>query len=101
MAILAEHMTRLCGEIQTMRRTRTVLKDELENKMRERRTAVSQMQANFANAHAETAKRAKSDRLGFVSGLKQTVAGQRRGTNNDLAGAHRAWFGKGTKRTAR
>jgi heme exporter protein D len=52
MAILAEHMTRLCGEIQTMRRTRTVLKDELENKMRERRTAVSQMQANFANAHA-------------------------------------------------
>lgn len=101
MATLTDDMTRLCGEIQMMRRMRGALMNELEHKTRERRTAVSQMQANFANEHAEMAKRAKANRLAFVSSLRQTGAGQRQTTSSDLAGAHRAWSGKGTKRTAR
>jgi hypothetical protein len=94
MATLTDDMTRLCGEIQMLRGMRGALIDELEHKTRERRAAVSQMQASFANAHAEMAKRAKANRLAVVSSLRQA-------TSSDLAGARRAWSGKGTKRTAR
>lgn len=101
MATLTDDITRLCGEIQMLRRTRGALIDELEHKTTARRAAVSQMQASFANTHAKMAKRAKADRLTFVSNLKQTVGGQRRGTGSDLVGARRAWSGKVAKRTAR
>lgn len=101
MATLTNDMTRLCGEIQMMRRMRGALMNELEHKTQERRTAVSQMQANVASAHEDMAKRTKAHRMAFVSDLKQTGAGQRQATSSDLAGAHRAWSGKGNKRTAR
>jgi hypothetical protein len=101
MATLTNDMTRLCGEIQMMRRMRGALMNELEKKTRERRDTVSRMQANIANAHEEMAARTKANRMAFVSDLKQTGAEQRQATSRDLAGAHRGWIGKSSKRTAR
>jgi DNA-binding protein H-NS len=101
MATLTNDMARLCGEIQMMRRMRDALMNELEKKTRERRDAVSQMQANIATAHEQMATRTKANRMAFVSELKQTGAEQRQATSSDLAGANRAWSGKGRKRTGR
>lgn len=93
MGILTDDMTRLSGEIGTMRRARKALVKELERTTRDRRAAVFEMQTDFSNAHARMAKRSRADRMGFASNLKRAVAGQRRAFRADLAGAHQAWFG--------
>jgi hypothetical protein len=43
------------------------------------------------------ANRTKSERLAFLNGVKRSVGAQRREMRNDLAGARRAWAGKGSK----
>ena len=95
MARLTEDMTRLSGEIRALHGSREALIKGLVRGANDLRHIVSGMRAGFRNAHNEMARRTKADRLAFVSGLKRTVAGLRREFAGDLAGARRAWFGKG------
>lgn len=93
MGMLTDDVTRLCGEISSMRRARVAMKKGLACSTQDRRAAVSQMQAGFANAHGEMARQSKASRSAFVSNLKRAVAGKRREFRDDLAGARRAWLG--------
>ncbi len=119
MGPLTESMTRLCGEIVTLRGTRLTFVRDLGQD-------VAAMQAEFHRAHTEMARRTKTERQGFiktlghevatlragfrqahkamarqtkaerraaVNRLKKTVGGLRREFAVDLAGAHRAWCG--------
>jgi hypothetical protein len=72
------------------------LRGQITAFMRDLRPGVSKMRARFAAAHAEMARETKADRLAFVSNLKRAVAGQLQEFRADIAGAHRAWFGKAT-----
>ena len=107
MGHLTDDMTRLRGQI-------TAFIKDLSINSKGLRPAVSKMRARFAAAHAEMARETKADRLAFVSkhaemaretkadrlafvsNLKRAVAGQLQEFRADIAGAHRAWFGKAT-----
>ena len=119
MGPLTESMTRLCGEIVTLRGARLTFVRDLGQD-------VAAMKAGFRQAHAEMGRRTKAERQGFVkvlghevaslmtgfhrahkamarqtkaerraavNHLKKTVGGMRREFALDLAGAHRVWFG--------
>ena len=119
MGPLTESMTRLCGEIVSLRGARLTFVRDLGQD-------VAAMKADFRRAHIEMARRTKAERQGFVKALghevaslragfhrahkdmarqtkaerraavnhlKKTVGGMRREFALDLAGAHRAWFG--------
>jgi len=124
MGRLVEDMTRLVGEIQTLRASRQAF-------VRELAMDVSETCADFAATHARMAKQSRDARLAFVNdlkqmakqsrdarlafvndlkqnvaelrrqiradleNLKQTVAELKREISAELAGAHCAWFGKG------
>jgi len=87
MGMLTDDMTRLCGEIIASRDAREAFLKDLQD-------AVSGMQTGFRNAHAEMARKTKAERVGFVSSLKKTVFDMRKDFAAEIAGAHRAWFGK-------
>jgi len=112
-------MTRLCGEIVTLRGSRlTFVRDLGQN--------VATMKANFRRTHQEMARRSQAERQGFVKNLgqevatlmsgfrqahqemslqtraerraalkhlKKSVGAMRQEFSLDLAGAHRVWFG--------
>lgn len=86
MGRLTDDMTRLVGEIHTGHadRARTI---------RDLKHAVAGMQAGFRSAHADMARRQQPMLRGFVSGLRATVAGLRKGFAHDIEGAHKAWAG--------
>ncbi len=119
MGPLTESMTRLCGEIVTLRGARLTFVRDLGQD-------VAAMKAGFRQAHAEMGRRTKAERQGFVkvlghevaslmtgfhrahkamarqtkaerraavNHLKKTVGGMRREFALDLAGAHRVWCG--------
>ena len=119
MGPLTESMTRLCGEIVTLRGARLTFVRDLGQD-------VAAMKAGFRQAHAEMGRRTKAERQGFVkvlghevaslmtgfhrahkamarqtkaerraavNHLKKTVGGLRREFALDLAGAHRVWCG--------
>ena len=119
MGPFTESMTRLCGEIVTLRGARLTFVRDLGQD-------VAAMQADFRRAHADMGRRTKAERQGFVKALghevaslmagfhrahkamarqtkaerraavnhlKKTVGGMRREFALDLAGAHRVWFG--------
>lgn len=93
MGVLTSDMTRLCGDIGAMRKMRGAFMKELERETADRRAAVSDMRENFSTAHADMARKMKTDCLAFVSNLKQAVGTLRRMLRSDLAGAHQAWLG--------
>jgi len=112
MGTLTESMTRLCGEIVSLRGARLTFVRDLGKD-------VAAMKADFRRAHAEMGRRTKVERQSFVKALGHEVASlmagfhrahqdmarktraERRGAwahmkktlGADLAGAHRAWFG--------
>jgi hypothetical protein len=119
MGPLTESMTRLCGEIVSLRGARLTFVRDLGQD-------VATMKADFRRAHSEMGRRTKAERQGFVKALghevaslmagfrrahqdmarqtkaerragvkhlKKTVSGMRREFALDLAGAHRAWCG--------
>jgi hypothetical protein len=119
MGTFTEGMTRLCGEIVTLRGARLTFVRDLGQE-------VADLKAGFRRAHHEMAQRAKAERQGFVKTLghevaslmtgfhrahkamaRQTKAERRAAVNHlkktvgslrqefalDLAGAHRVWFG--------
>ncbi len=88
MGNLSSDMTRLCGEINALHGAREAFLKGLQD-------AVSGMQTGFRNAHAEMARKTKTERVAFVSSLKKTVSGMRTEFVADIAGARQAWFGKG------
>jgi hypothetical protein len=84
MGRLTEDATRLCAEIAGLHDARLGFVQGL-------RDTVSEMLANFRNAHSEMAKRAGAERDAFVGNLKGLVAGLRQDFAADLAGARSAW----------
>ena len=93
MGKLLEDMTRLRGEIQTLRGSRRASREELADGNREREKDVAEMCADFAGTQARKAERARAGRLAFLKKLKQTVSGQQRDMRSDIAAARRAWAG--------
>ena len=91
--MLTDDMTRLCGEIVSLRKRRGELLDSLERESKARRASVSGMCEQFANARAEMGRSTKSDRLSFLRNLQHTVQMQQRAMQSDLAGVRRAWAG--------
>jgi hypothetical protein len=90
-----EDMTRLCGEIRVLHGSRQTFRKELAEGNRERERDVAEMCADFAGSQARTAERMRDGRFAFLKDLKQTVSGQQRAIRTDLAGARRAWGGRG------
>lgn len=91
MGLLTADVTRLCGEINALRRARGTFLKDLVKETRDRKLAVSETQAAFAFARTALARRTKADLSGFISGLRCGVGSFRRELNADLAGARRAW----------
>jgi hypothetical protein len=83
---LTENMTRLVGEIGSMRRARDSFRRNLEDD-------VAVMREGFRTAHAEMARNSRAARMASIRDLKRTVAGLRRGFAADIQGAHQAWLG--------
>jgi hypothetical protein len=94
MGILTSDMTRLRCEITDLRGARKALLEDLAQEAKEMKDVVAVMRAGFRNSHTEMAKCASAERAAFMSGLRRTVTGIRREFSADIAGAHRAWFGR-------
>ena len=93
MGVLTEQVSRLCAEIRSLRGARQSLINGLVRCRKDRRNSLAEMRARFATAHAEMVRHTTTDRLAFLSGVRQTVASQRRDLRADLAGARCAWSG--------
>ena len=93
--MLTDDMTRLCDEIVAMRKTRGSMMSELHHDAKGLKHTVTKLCAHFGRARMTMAKRTKNERVAFLNNLKRSVSTQRRDIRNDLAGAHRAWAGKG------
>ncbi|MBN2140865.1 MAG: hypothetical protein JW718_07645 [Desulfovibrionaceae bacterium] len=117
MGRLTEDMTRLCGEIVTLRGARggfvrDLRQDVASLRVRFRRTemaekskeerlsdlfelkkAVSAMKSGFRRSHARMARETQRGRRSFVADLKKRTAALLHEYALDLRGAHRAWFG--------
>ena len=92
--MLADDMTRLCGEILALREAREGIIAGLTRGAMGRRQALSEMKAGFRNAHTEMARRSKADRVSFLLDLNKKVGHLRQETASDLQGARLAWSGK-------
>jgi hypothetical protein len=97
---LTEDMTRLRGEIGSMRRARDSFRRNMERDVAAIQAGVSAMREGFRTAHAEMARNSQAERMASMSSvrrsvrdLKRTVAGLRRGFATDIQGAHQAWLG--------
>jgi hypothetical protein len=95
MGKLLEDMTRLCGEIRTLHRSRATFRKELAEGNRNREKDVAEMCADFSGTQTRAAGRTRAGRLAFLKNLKQTVGGQQREMRADIAAARRAWVGRG------
>ena len=87
--MMTDDMSRLRGEIVAMRKGRGALMDRLVRDHKDRNRSVFQCRAHNRSAHAEMAKRTKTERLTFLHNLKREM-------QRDLAGARRAWAGAGS-----
>lgn len=93
MGHLTDDITRLCGEILTLRNARETLVRDLAQGTMDMKKAVSAMRTRFRDAHAEMTRKTKAERTAFKTGLRNNVAGLRNEFAADIAGARRAWFG--------
>ncbi|MCX5894179.1 MAG: hypothetical protein NTW80_14690 [Deltaproteobacteria bacterium] len=87
MGHLTEEMTRLCGEIVSLRGARKGFVKDLTHD-------VATMKANFHRAHMDMARKTKAERRAAVSHLRKTVGAMRHAFASDLQGARQAWAGK-------
>ena len=94
--MLADDMTRLCGEIVGLRRSREGMVKQLRSETEGRRQAVSDLCAQFDSARMDLAKRNSAERGAFLNDLKRSVQAQCSDMRNDLAGARRGWAGRGS-----
>jgi len=87
MGRLTDDMTRLCGEIVSLRGARkSFVKDLCHD--------VATLKAGFRRAQQEMSRRTKAERAMAFADLKKTVVGLRHAFAADLEGARRAWAGK-------
>jgi len=119
MGPFTESMTRLCGEIVTLRGARLTFVRDLGQDVADMKTdfrrahadlgrrtkaerqgfvkalghEVASLLAGFHRAHKAMARQTKAERRAAVNHLKKTVGGMRREFALDLAGAHRVWCG--------
>ena len=94
MGNLTDDMTRLRGEVDALRNARGALMQDLARGARAMADEVSAMRADFAHAHATMAKKAKRERVAYVTGIKKRIGRMRKKFADDLDGARRAWCGK-------
>ena len=101
MGVLTDDMTRLNGEINAARKTRGALREDLvqmkrslTRQMKALQKSVAETQARLRKAHREMADSTAEERAAFVTDLTGTVAGLCTEVAADLAGAHRAFFGR-------
>lgn len=99
--ILTDDMTRLCGEIGTLRRGRKMLRQDLAHQTKTRAATVSQMHSDLSQTRLEAARKMRAGLADFTARLRREVGGQAREVQNDLAGVRRAWCGKKVSRAAR
>src|ERR1035441_3278711 len=69
--MLTEDMTRLCGEINAMRRMRGRMMTGLQHDAKELKQSVSELCAHFGRARTTMAKRTKNERAAFLNNLKR------------------------------
>ncbi len=94
--MLADDMTRLCGEIVGLRRSREGMVKQLRRDTEGRRTAVSDLCAHFNRSRMELAKQNAAERRANLNELRRSVQRQCLDVRNDLAGARRGWAGRGS-----
>ena len=99
MGCMTDDMSRLHGEISSLRRARETFLKDLEKGRYNRKLAVSEMRANFAFSRTARARRMKADLSRFVGGLKSGISARRRELNADRAGARRVWCGAASRAT--
>lgn len=99
MGCMTDDMSRLHGEISSLRRARETFLKDLEKERCNRKLAVSEMRANFAFSRTARAHRMKADLSRFVGGLKSGISAHRRELNADRAGARRVWCGAASRAT--
>ena len=75
MGNLTDDISRLCGEIETLRDSRKVFGSQLDKETREMKTGVSKMRTGFRKDQNNMAVRTKADRVKFVSSLDAEVSG--------------------------
>ena len=92
--MLTEDMTRLSGEIVSMRRMRGSMMGQMHTDATARKQAVAEMCSQMGEARLTMAQRTKTERMAFLNGLRRAVGAQCREVRNDLAGARRAWAGQ-------
>jgi len=94
MGVLTDDMTRLNGEINAARKVRGTLMENLAQMKRNLTRQMKTFRAGFRKAHREMADSTAEERAAFVLDLTETVAGLCTEVAADLAGAHRAFFGR-------
>lgn len=75
MGKLTDDISRLCGEIETLRDSRKVFGSQLDKETKEMKTGVSTMRSGFRKDHKNMSVRTKADRVKFVSSLDAEVSG--------------------------
>ncbi|MDQ7780343.1 MAG: hypothetical protein RDV41_11660 [Planctomycetota bacterium] len=91
MGKLCDDMTRLRGEIDSLRDSRVEMRDGLSRFASALRGAVSKTQSEFRAAHNETSRDAKNNRCAFVSGLCDYVSSFLGAVREDLQGVRMVW----------
>ena len=94
MGKFAEDVTRLCGEMRSLREDRQTLRKELEDRTKDLQRDVFELCADFAESRSRMAKRTLENRLAFLNNLKRNVDDQRREMRADLAVSRSAWAGR-------
>ncbi len=92
---MTDDMVRLHDEIVAMRRSRGNLMNGLRKETESRSHAVTQLCSHFGHARAKMAKQSKQARVHFLTNLQRSVGTLRKDMRDDLAGARKAWSGKG------
>lgn len=100
MGTLTDDMTRVCDEMDTMRRARQSLIRDVARASSTRRAAVSDMLGGFSRAHNAMAKEMRADLSAFSAGTEQAVRTLRRDVANqqaqfraEMEDARQAWLG--------
>ena len=92
MGNLTKDMTRLRGEVDSLRSDRGKLMNKLARGAKELSSTVAAMQSDFASAHKAMAKKTGKERAAYIGRVKKQVNRMRKENASDLAGASKVWF---------
>jgi hypothetical protein len=100
MNTLTSEMTRLCGEIASLRDSRTVLIDGIEASNRQLQKDVAELLGEFHKARVDMSEEMRIQLGSFTGKVKASVTQLRQNVqefqaeiHKDMAGAHTAWYG--------